>query len=583
MVCHFPIRKMSTQALRIALALTLFLNAAASALEVTTQLWGFDGKAVPGRFNLLSVLVRESGPKAFDGEMALLETRGIGSTVGAPLTQQIYVTPGTERWVQFVPFVDGEYGWIIRWGKGEKQKFPVNAPSLGPPATVLLLDSASTFSGEQRLKGFASDLFPTNVAATDALDQIVIDYTPRWDAPRREAFMDWVRRGGVVHLLRGPGGIPAFEGDLAPLNTTQTRERVGSGTIVRHDILRAECSEGYLKNAGFPLREKMEGNSQMSHVFWNFDQSMLKGLAALTKPEVAWWLLYLLTIAYLVIIGPVHYRWSRNVDYRIAIGGFLGTVLVFALAFIIAGRRGAGETQTVHSIALARALPGNRWDTMQWLSAFATSGDYYQFSHASPVNYYSASNDMEAVNGKVVGGKDGHFDVDIPLYSARPFLHRGIMTGPDLSVQVTEWKPKRLAFQVGNGFPSSPKQVWVRRGSFMLEMKLEGGHWVWNDDRTVTVESFFQPQQSTPFNAIEWSGTGLKADEAFRPLLANYLGDVNGVQHRFSTRPLASNHAQLYVYAKAPESFAMRGKGFRGEKGWVLFVQDIFRDSIPPQ
>jgi hypothetical protein len=96
----------------------------------------------------------------------------------------------------------------------------------------------------------------------------------------------------------------------------------------------------------------------------------LKGLAALTKPEVAWWLLYLLTIAYLVIIGPVHYRWSRNIDYRLAIGGFLGTVAVFAVAFIIAGRRGSGETQTVNSIAIARALPGGRWDTNAMVERF---------------------------------------------------------------------------------------------------------------------------------------------------------------------------------------------------------------------
>jgi hypothetical protein len=582
-VCHFSTRTMSTRALRIALALTLLFNAVASALEISGHQWGFDGKAVPGRFNLLSVLVRESGPKAFDGEISLLETRGIGSTVGAPLAQQIYVTPGTERWVQFVPFVDGEYGWIIRWGKGEKQKLALDPPSLGPPATVVLLDLNSPSAAEQRLKGFASDLFPTSVAATDALDQIAIDHVPKWDAPRREAFMDWVRRGGVVHLLRGPAGVPVFEGDLAPLNTTLKRERIGAGTIVRHDILRAECSDDYLIKEGFDPRKKRDENTQKSHAFWNFDQSVLKGLASLTKPEVAWWLLYLLTIAYLVIIGPVHYRWSRNVDYRIAIGGFLGTVVVFALAFIIAGRRGAGETQTVHSIALARALPGNRWDTMQWLSAFATSGDYYHFNHASPVNYYSASNDMEAVSGKVVGGKDGYFDADIPLYSARPFLHRGILSGPDLSVQIVDWKPKRLSLQVGKGFPDSVKQVWVRRKDKMLEMKKEGGIWVWSGTDAQSLDAFFNMERTNPFASYEWSGTGLKADEAFRPLLANYLGDVEGVQNRFSMRPLADDQIQLYVYAKAPETFAMKGKGFHGEKGWVLFVQDVFRDSTPAQ
>jgi hypothetical protein len=570
---------MPTRAIRIALALTLLVNAAASALEFKRHLWGFDDTAVPGRFNLLSVLVSESGPKAFDGEIALVESRSLGVTVGAPVVQQIYVTPGTERWVQFTTFVAGDYGWVLRWGKGEKDKVTLDAASLGPPGTVLLIDSESPFGSEQRLKGFPSDLFPTSVASTDALDQIVIDHPPRWDAPRREAFMDWVRRGGVVHLLRGPSGIPVFEGDLSPLNTTLTKERVGSGTIVRHDIERSQCSADYLKSAGFAPRGKKDQDSRMSYAFVNFDQSVLKGLAALTKPEVAWWLLYLLTIGYLVIIGPVHYRWSRTVDYRIAIGGFLGTVAVFALAFIIAGRRGAGETQTVHSLAVARALPGNRWDTMQWLSAFATSGDYYRFSHASPVNYYSASNDVEAVNGKIFGGKDGHFDVDIPLYSARPFMHRGVLSGPDLSVQVVEWKPGRIALQAGSGFPDSPTEVWARRGDQMLRLKRERNLWIWNNDESSDIDSFFGSEGRHPFNAYEWNNSGLKFDVAFRPLLATFLADVNGVQHRFSMRPLAVDQLQLYVYAKAPASFAMKGRGFNGEKGWVLFVQDVFREG----
>lgn len=574
---------MPTRAIRIALALTLLVNAVASALEYKTHLWSFDGKAVPGRFNPVSVLVYQPGPKAFDGEIAFIETRGIGSTVGAPLIQQIYVTPGTERWVQFMPFVAGEYGWTIRWGKGEKERVSLDGPSLGAPSTVLLIDSASPFAGDQRLKGFPSDLFPASVAATDALDQMVIDYAPRWDAPRREAFMDWVRRGGVVHLLRGSSGLPVFEGDLAPLNTTLPKERVGAGTIVRHDITRAECSADYLKNAGFAPREKKEPESRTSYAFYNFDQNILKGLAALTKPEVAWWLLYLLTIAYLVIIGPVHYRWSRTVDYRIAIGGFLGTVAVFAVAFIIAGRRGSGETQTAHSVAVARALPGGRWDTMQWISAFATSGDYYRLKHAAPANYYSASNDAEAVNGKIAGGKDGHFEVDIPLYSSRPFMHRGVLPGPDLSVQVVEWKSDRLALQPGGGFPESPKEVWARRGGQMLQLRKEGGLWVWNHDLTFSVESFFDSEKTNTFNAYEWNNAGLKFDVAFRPLLANFLSDVEGVQHRFSLRPLKADQLQLYVYAKAPESFAMKGKGFRGEKGWVLFVQDVFRETADAQ
>lgn len=573
---------MPTRALRIALVLTLLVNTVASALEFRAHKWGFDGKAVPGRFTLMSVLVYQPGPKPFDGEIALIENRGVGTAVGAPLVQQIYVSPGTERWVQFVPLVaTGSSNWTIRWGKGDKEAVSLDEPATGPPGTVLLLDTGSTLVQSQRLNGFEADLFPTSVAATDGLDQLVIDQAPRWDAPRREAFMDWLRRGGVVHIIRGASGYPSFEGDLEPLNTTLPRERVGAGTVVRHDVTRAECDAAFLEKAGFPPRKKKEVDQMRTYGYYNFDSTVLKGLAALTKPEVAWWLLYLLTLAYLVIIGPVHYRWSRNVDYRVAIGGFLGTVAVFALAFIIAGRRGAGETQTVHSLAVAQSLPGNRWDTMQWISAFATSGDYYNLSHPSPTNYYSASNDAEAVNGKIFGGKDGHFDVDIPLYSSRPFYHRGVLAGPDLGVQVVEWKPDRLSLRFGNGFPDSAKEVWVRRNDQMLQLQKTGDVWAWNQEAGVNLDKFFETDANRGFNAYQWNNAGLQYDVAFRPLLANYLSDLGGVQNRFSRRPLSSDQIQLYVYAKAPESFAMKGKGFRGESSWVLFVQDVFRETSP--
>jgi hypothetical protein len=567
---------MPTRALRIVILLTLLFNVVASALEVDEHRWSFDGKTVPGRFNLLSILVSERGPKAFDGEISLVETRGGGSTVGAPMVQKIYVTPGTSRWVQFVPFVVGDYEWSVRWGKGEKASIVLDPPGMGAPATVLLIDTGSVGGSETRLRAFPADLFPTSVAATDALDQVAIDHSPRWDAPRREAFMDWVRRGGVVHLIRGPSGHPAFEGELAPLNTTLPRERMGSGMIVRHDVTRADCSASFLKDAGFPPREKADANTQTSHVYWGFDQGILKGLAALTKPKVAWWLLYLLTIAYLVIIGPVHYKWSRSVDYRIAIGGFLGTVAVFAIAFIIAGRRGSGETQTVHSVALARSLSAGRWDTMQWISAFATSGDYYHFTHASPTSYYSASNDMEAVNGKIYGGKEGHFDVDIPLYSSRPFFHRGVLSGPDWSVQLIESEPSRIVLQPGVSFPQGPTEIWIRRGDRMIQMRKDGDLLKADFNTSTGVNEFFNQGSRNQYQ-YDWNNRGLKPEEAFRPVLANYLSDIDGVQHRFTMRPLAKDQLQLYVYDKAPPSFSMKGEGFDGESGWVLYVQDLFK------
>jgi len=381
-----------------------------------------------------------------------------------------------------------------------------------------------------------------------------------------------------VHLLRGPDGLPVFEGDLSVLNIVATTDRIGAGTVVRHEVAREECNDDYLQKRGFPLRGELKRENNYSGLY-GFNEGLLQKLASLTKPNVQWWLLYLLTIGYLVVIGPVHYRWSRKVDYRVAIGGFLGTVAAFSVAFIFAGSRGAGEIQTAHTVAVAQSLGETRWDVMQWSSAFATTGDRYRLTHLAPTNLYSAPSEVESVNGFVVNGKGGFFDVDIPLYSARPFVHRGVMTGPSAGLQVLQWKPELLELQTGEGFPDDVLECVVRRGDYILPMRRDGGKWVWNQkiSSATDVESYFD--QTTLQQFSYESRANFKPKTAFVPLLATFFGDVKGLQKRISRRPLPAGQAQLFVYAKAPDSFAMQGKGFHSEEGWDLYVIDIFRPN----
>jgi hypothetical protein len=562
--------------LALALAFSALLTPVASALQIKDVRWGFDGKVVLGKFNILSVLVDEPGPGPFDGDISLSELRGSEATVGAPQVQKVYVTPGTQRWVQFAPFIASKDKWKLRWGKSAS--YEIDEPTDDAPATVLLLDPNSAFVARAQLKAFPEDLFPTSVVATDGLDQLVIDHVPRWDAPRREAFLDWLRRGGVVHLLRGPDGHPVFEGDLAVLNTSSAKERLGAGTIARHDITRAECNDNFLRDAEFPLRGKVKEENEYD-VIYGIHSSLLQRLAGMTKPDVQWWLLYLLTIAYLVVIGPVHYRWSRKVDYRVAIGGFLGTVAAFSLAFIFAGSRGAGEIQTAHTLAIAQSIGDKRWDVMQWVSAFATTGDKYRLTHAAPWNLYAAPSEAESVNGYILNGKGGYFEVDIPLYSSRPFVHRGVMSGPSAAVQVLEWQPDRVVLQPGADFPGDVIEAKARRGNRILLLREEGAKWVWDEKKqtALDLDSFFETDKLRRFN---YEGRGdFEPRNVFLPLAGIFYGDIKGFANRISRRPMPPDQMQLLLYASAPESFAMQGKGFHGEKGWVLYVIDLFRPT----
>jgi len=558
----------------------LVLTHAAFALEIRQTRWGYDGKVMPNRFNLLSVLVaQEGGGRPFEGELVLGDSRGGPQTFGAPYVQPLYLSPGTQRWVQFVSFIGAEGEWRLTWGKGDKTSAVVPAAKFGPPATVLLLDPASVFAPNARLAAFPDDLFPTSVAATDALDQLVLDHTPRWDAVRREAFLDWLRRGGTVHLLRGPDGHPRFDGELAVLNLAEKSTRVGAGRVVRHDADREQCDEAFLKAAGCAPREfaKQDG-SKGAPVLYRFDQTLLQNLASLTKPEVQWWLLYLLTLAYLALIGPGHYFWSRTVDWRVAIGGFLGTVAVFALAFLVSGHRGSGEKQTSHALAIAHSLGGDRWDVQEWVSAFATKGDFYKLTHAAPANFYAVPSDMEQVPARIFAGKDGHIDADIPLYSARPFLHRGVMSGPSAEVKVVEWKPTRIALDVPTTWRSS-----LLRGRFLgklitFQFHAANGLVVWDSAASAT-EDFVNQNTLTALQQFVWNQRSFDPKAALNPLLAHALGDVAALPHALAPRPLAPDHLQLFLFAEAPDSFAMKGKGFDRGRGHVLYVIDLFRPA----
>ena len=183
-------------------------------------------------------------------------------------------------------------------------------------------------------------------------------------------------------------------------------------------------------------------------------------------------------------------------DFRWSIAGFLGVVALFGAAFSIVGRRGYGESQTVHSLSIARSLGGARWDVTQWLSAFATSSGEYTLTHAAPANFYATSSSDDAARGQIFNGKDGKFLADIPLFSSRVFTHRGVMQGDDLGVEVEKWESdgkshlSALRIKPGPGFPK--KRFRCRRcaatGFFTLALRKAA--WELADGGTPLAEAF---------------------------------------------------------------------------------------------
>ena len=553
----------------------------AHALEVRQVLWGFDGRVVPNRFNPVSVLISNPDGKVFDDALSLTETRGLNIS-DADIVQPAYLAPQTQRWVQFHVFVRGSSEFRLRWRGGSAD---VPNPTTSGPARVILTDPANPFVAAASLKTFPDDLFPTSLAATDALDAVVLDYAPRWDAARRDAFLDWLRRGGIVLVIHGAGGAyPQFTETLAPLNIDGDSARVGSGHVLRQPVTRREVNEDLFAKRGFAAPEL---KTSKEPIVQDLEHTLLDRLASLTRPQISWWLINLLTLLYVGLVGPLHYRWARRRDYRVSIGIFLGTVALFGFLFSVVGRRGYGESQTVHSLSIARSLGGGRCDVMQWISAFATQGDVYTLTHTAPANFYSGVPQSDAVRGKILNGKDGRFLADIPLYSSRPFVHRAVMLGDDTGVTVEAWEAtagelKALQLKTGPNFPKEVLDVRAifRGRAYTVDVLKDGLKLASNVGSPI--EQFLSRDKLQPlvYGGYYNNHDDKPADEQLRSLLpllqARALGGT-AMFYEYVTQPvLPADQVQLLIFARAPEGFRMRGQGFDRENGHVLYVQDVF-------
>ncbi|MGB8170959.1 MAG: hypothetical protein WCF18_25880, partial [Chthoniobacteraceae bacterium] len=568
----------------------LFLAGRGWALEVRETRWGFDGKVVPGRLNLVSVLISNPGQATFDGVITLRETTGVGGGSGAPIVQPIFLSARSERWVQFAAFINAGYeNFEIEWGRGSREHHALMSATAGPPARVLLIDASNPFASGGGLKVFPDALFPTAVAATDGLDSVVLDYVPRWEAARREAFGDWVRRGGKVIVLPGANGqFPQFTEQLAALNISGTSAHVGAGTVLRVAAARRDAGERLFAEHGFPMLELKQGSPA---VVYNLEQSLFQRLAQLTRPKIRWWLINSLTALYILVVGPAHYRWARRIDYRLSIGAFVGCVGVFGFLFAAVGRRGYDEAQTVHSLSIARAIEPGRHDVTQWISAFATRGDLYRLTHLAPSNLY-ATVSSEKINGQIINGKDGQFIADIPQYSSRQFVHRAVMPGAETSVTVENLETgvevlKSLVLKTGPAFPRDTIEIRARYREHFYLMERKGDRLELSANERGQTFAAFLPQAAVQqaMNTFSSFAPGeemaTRTNENLRatlPLL--YLRALDGrdfFSQGIDRGPQPADQLQLFIFMKSPESFRLQGEGFGGETGYVLYVQEVWK------
>jgi len=561
------------------IVILLFTLASASALEVQQVRWGFDGTVVPGRFNLLSVLVGNPSTAPFDGTVNLYKSRGMDH-VGALYASPSYISPLTTRWVQFYVYIENQYDqWRIEWGRGPDNHHDLDPPKWGPPGLVLLSDSQTTIDAISALRQFPEELFPATVAATGGLDSLVLDHAPRWELAKRQAFLDWLRAGGKVHLLTAADGRhPAFSDELSILNSSQERMQVGAGLVFRHSVTARQIRPLDLEDNDVPLRKYTPGEMGDSQA----TESFLRSLAQLSHPNHHWGLIYLLALAYLGMAGPgTLLLGKRFSDYRLRIALLLATVATFAGLFAVAGRRGQGELSSVHTLSYAHSIDGDNYDVMQWINVFATHGAHYTITHAAPHNLYATGQDYEEVKGWIQSGKDGRIMVDIPMFSRRAVLHQAVMKGANFSVKIANWDGagalNKMTLTVQ---PELTKQIlegWVVQGDQVYPMQMVDGRLEFGNGGRQSLSTLSAAQPSygytygNPNQAAEVEGEFRKLAE---PLMAWSLDTKDFTN---AAAPAVTGRADLFLFTRSPENFAITGPKFGQEVGYVLYHLDLFR------
>ncbi|MBI1311737.1 hypothetical protein GC176_10630 [bacterium] len=418
-------------------------------VDVTFAEFGFDERAMPESFNLLSIQIRNNSAEPFEGTLRL---RRLLSSTGAwtdvEQTQPLYLSPFSVKLVQFFPYVlDTSEEWEIRWGETLDETYIVEQAALTSGARVLFNDPQRVSGVTLGLKGFREDHFPPTVTGTEGLALAVLDHLPTWEEPRRRAFRDWLYRGGVLHvLLEADGEFPQLP--IAELNQEPRPTRYGAGRVYWHSKTRGELTKEYVYESIYPTVRNSTPLAQygmkrgfidptdpefftdlerhfQSYSDWDSDALLPNRLKELVRPRHNWYVIYAASGIYMLLLFPGGLILSRTkLDYRCGLFALIVIVAGFSWMFRSVGARGYGESTKTLTAAIAHALPEGRFDIELWSSLFVTDGGKYAITHTGESGVYSTAQNVERIDGQATSGRRATLTSDMPPFTFRTLTHR---------------------------------------------------------------------------------------------------------------------------------------------------------------
>ena len=420
----------------------------AVALEVVRVQFGFAGQFIPEEFNIVNVEIQNRDSVAWQGNLVL--SRAGDTELIAPA---LYVEAGGRRTVQFVPFVtEHTMEWRLKWGDKRGESLTVDNPFAGEPALVCLQDPTALRRPVQELRQFDERLFPTSVAGTSGLAEVVLDHAPRWDSVRQQAFLDWLHMGGIMHLVAGQNGkLPVFTGVLVPLNgeaqdnpvaTTETpaapprNERMDAGQIIRHT---GTLSEFQLRDFLHPPDPTKTMSRQYRGGNWGPTERLIHAMRQTVRPVHNWQLIYTMAGVYLLCLFPGSWLLGRRrFDYRLVYGAILGVAAVFGYGFNVAGARGYGEETILQTVAIVRPL-AEGCEFRQWSNLFVTRSGIYQLSQNGD-GAMDGNQERETFTAAVESAPKMQMKASIPPYASRGFVTQGRLACVPVRCETVDWQ-----------------------------------------------------------------------------------------------------------------------------------------------
>lgn len=474
------------------LAVLLLFPSQGWGLELEETIWDFGDSSPGDSICIVSVLLRNDSPQPFEGLVELSPNYGSIGLGGTVLVEQVFISPASSRWVQFYPYrLAHQADWVLKCGRGEKFDLPavknsatgIYSQSSSRPLVAWLTTENATTASRGAFPTFPAELFPPTVSATENLHIAILNEAPRWDQPRRQAFLQWLYRGGILHLYHGAdGAFPTFGSELEVLNGESEKQQIGQGVIIRH-----KQGIGGEKIADIvPEPPQEDPNAQNSNFNYNYgygsffiNDQVFRDLRELVAPRHQWPLIWLASIVYLLLIFPGGYLLGRaKRDFRLVMGLQIGSALLFTVLFSIIGARGYNETSRSLAIGIARPVASGKWDVSSWNNVFATSGKDYTIAYPKRAGLFATGVDAgQSLRGIISNGAESNYLVDIPPYSSCTFLSHTIVDQPSIDLQVVNWNPddpRSFECQVNSGWPEGSDRAFAYIGKTFYTMNRNG-------------------------------------------------------------------------------------------------------------